>query len=79
MILKDFIDKFVGCNSLVRLWKINNNKEHQMLCDATMEWKILDNSKYKDYKVLYVKDILVDDFYREAINIVIDIGEDIYI
>lgn len=42
-----------------------------------MEWEILNNecwqSEYGDCRVIGVKDICVDGFYREAINIVVEV------
>lgn len=82
MRLKDFIDNFVCRNSLIRLWTPIKGG-HKLLCrdtskgfeDVTMEWEILDGSSwqsiYKYNEVIGIKDILVDGFYREAINIVI--------
>lgn len=86
MKLRDFISSFVCINSLVRLWK-PTKEGHEMICkkdeskpnnidDVCMEWEILKNkcwqSKYGECKVIGVKDIYVDGFYREAINIVIE-------
>ena len=46
---------------------------------VSMEWEVLRNeswmNKYSNCNVIGVKDIYVDDFYREAINIVIDINK----
>lgn len=81
MELKEFVEKFICKNSLIRLWKpikggyemIADNEdelicmEHQFLKDKC--WQ----SKYKNYKVIGVKDIFIGDFYMEAINIVLDI------
>lgn len=87
MTLIDFIKNFVRPNTLIRLWKPINGG-HQMLyvenekcpgnIDAVcMEWELEKGrtwqSKYKDNKVLGVTDILVEDFYREAVNIVIEV------
>ena len=86
MTLGEFIENFVGRNTLIRLWrKIKGghqmiylkNKDKPSGIDAVcMEWEILNGSTwqtmFKDNKVLYVKDIVVDDSYREAVNIVID-------
>lgn len=60
------------------IYKYNINLEYKdididVVC---MEWELLRDrtwhSKYKNKKVLGVKDILLDDFYRESINIVIE-------
>lgn len=81
MELNEFIEKYVCKNSLIRLWtpikgghKMIYNKE----CDNSvcMEWEILKGSVwqsvFRTHKVIGVKDIYVDDFYREAINVVIE-------
>ena len=85
MSLKDFIEKFVGRNSLIRLWCMHKNGGYQMISSflppnergsgVCMEWQILKGLQYKEYlnnNVLFVKDIVVDKF-EEAINIVIEI------
>ena len=79
MRLKDFVETFVCRNTLIRLWtpikgghKMIRNGEDSVC----MEWKLVRGetwmSKYNDYEVIGVKDIVVDDFYREAVNIVIN-------
>ena len=88
MKLKDFIRNCVCHNSLIRLWKPTKGG-HQMIYkedkrkpnnidDVCMEWELLSNkvwqSEYNDCRVIGVKDICVDGFYREAINIVIDVN-----
>lgn len=80
MKLKDFVATFVCHNSLIRLW-IPIKGGHKMLhkCDDSvcMEWQLLKNETwqaiYNDCEVIGVKDIVTDDFYREAINIVIKV------
>lgn len=78
--LEEFILRFVLPNSLIRLW-VPIRGGYQMLRiegknDVCMEHEIVKNkvwqSDYKDFSVIGVNDILVDDFYKEAINIVID-------
>lgn len=88
MKLEDFISNYVCQNSLIRLWK-PTKEGHQMIYkedknkpnnidDVCMEWQLLTDkvwqSEYKDCQVIGVNDISVDGFYREAINIVIDIN-----
>lgn len=77
--LEEFILRFVLPNTLIRLW-VPVRGGHVMLQvdgknSVCMEHEILNNkvwqSDYKEYKVLGVNDILVDDFYKEAVNIVI--------
>lgn len=84
--LKDFIERYIVPNSLIRLWTKHENGGHEMIYkedpskpnnidDVCMEWQLIQNkvwqSFYKDCKVIGIKDICVDGFYREAINIVI--------
>ena len=91
MKLREFVSKFVCCNSLIRLWKPIGAGRHEMIYikderkpgnidDVCMEWQLLNNkvwqSAYNDYNVIGVKDIVVDGHYSEAINIVIDINSD---
>lgn len=85
MKLKLFIEKFVCKNTLIRLWFKHENG-HIMVTDepdkdklhsgVCMEWEILSGvawqSKYANCKVVGVTDILVDSFYKEAVNIVIE-------
>ena len=82
MKLKDFVDTFVCRNTLIRLWTVNdeNHKGYKMIYkeddSVCMEWELLKNkvwqSEYNDCTVIGVKDIVVDDLYREAVNIVIE-------
>lgn len=80
MKLKDFVSTFVCHNSLIRLWvpiKGGHKMLHKNDDSVCMEWQLLKNetwqSLYNDCEVIGVKDIVVDDFYREAINIVIKV------
>lgn len=87
MTLKNFVKKYVCPNSLIELWT-KDNSGHKLIykddercpnnIDAVcMEWELLQGKswhhKYLDCKVIGVKDIYCDDFYREAINIVIEV------
>lgn len=81
MKLKDFVDTFICRNTLIRLWTVNENhagykmiyREDDSVC---MEWELLKDkvwqSEYNNCIVIGVKDIVVDDLYREAVNIVIE-------
>lgn len=78
MTLREFIEKWVCKNTLIRLW-VKEGSGHRMLTHPTgkevdMEWTILDGSswqaQYADYEVIGVTDILCET-YREAVNIVI--------
>lgn len=81
MKLKDFVDTFICRNTLIRLWTVEENhkgykmiyKEDDSVC---MEWELLEDkvwqSEYNNCMVIGVKDIVVDDLYREAVNIVIE-------
>lgn len=81
MDLRTFLKRYVGMNSLVRLWT-KVQRGHELICESDntedsvcMDWELLKGvvwqSKYLDNEVMYVKDIVVDDSYIEAINIVI--------
>lgn len=80
MTLREFVEKFVCHNTIIRLWKPIKGG-HKMLVkegnSVCMEWALLRDetwqSSYNDCKVIGVTDIVVDDFYREAVNIVLDI------
>ena len=81
--LKEFVTKFICKNSLIRLWIKTSNTCYMLKNDTNdkssnsvcMEWELLKGnvwqSEYNDYKVLGINDIVVNDFYKEAINIVI--------
>jgi hypothetical protein len=73
MNLKEFIEKFVGKNTLIRLWyKVKGGYEQVDGDNPKMEWQLA-NSEYANKNVLYVKDILVlNSSYVEAVNIVIE-------
>lgn len=78
MKLYEFVDKFICKNTLIRLWKpIKGGHEmiHKNGNSVCMEWELLKNSvwqsEYNNCEVVGVTDIGVDDFYREAVNIVI--------
>ena len=84
MKLKEFIEKFVEPNTLIRLWYPIEHG-HQMITkgynDVSMEWEILKGiGIYKDYSDHIIKgvtDILISEGnYREAINIVIERKEE---
>lgn len=80
MKLKEFVETFVCRNTLIRLW-IPIKGGHKLLCDGDnsvcMEWELAKGevwqSKYNDCDVIGVTDIVVYDFYQEAVNIVINI------
>ena len=73
MKLKMFIKKFIGKNTLIRLWhKIDTGHEMVNGDSPQMEWK-LSQGEYADSNVMYVKDIYVPkSHYIEAVNIVIE-------
>jgi len=73
MKLKDFIENFIGKNTLVRLWYKTATGGHIMADNnVLMEWEAL-KGEYSDHNVLYVKDILIPDVpHSEAVNIVIE-------
>lgn len=81
MKLKEFVEKFICRNTVIRLWKPSENElqVHDMIpgdnsSGVCMEWQLLKGSvpqsKYNDYEVLGITDILTED-YKEAVNIVI--------
>jgi hypothetical protein len=83
MNLENFIKKYVCKNTIIRLWKPIKGG-HELIYqkgskEVCMEWELLQNkvyqSKYKSCEVIGVTDIITDS-YREAINIVISIGDD---
>jgi hypothetical protein len=78
MILKDFIENYVMSNSLIRLHYKTKGGYISVGVDSndvSMEHEIINGKgkfgKYKNYKVLGVKDILCEGHYTEAINIII--------
>lgn len=78
MTLKEFIEKFVVHNTVVRLWN-EKGQTYQMIHDGdkevSMEWEVIDGksflSKYLENKVIGVTDIVCNE-YPEAVNIVIE-------
>lgn len=78
MILKEFVEKFICRNSLIRLWYPTKGG-HEMVIkqgkEVCMEWALLKGEgiyqKYINHNVIGVNDI-VTDTYPEAINIVIE-------
>ena len=78
MTLFNFVKEYICPNSLIRLW-FEGSDGYEMIQgngeSVCMEHKLLDcktwQSRYGNYKVVGIKDIYVDDFYREAINITI--------
>jgi hypothetical protein len=73
MKLKDFIEKFVEPNTLIRLWyKIGEGHEQINDGKSEMEWKLLKKSTFLDNEVIGVTDIiLLGSNDSEAVNIVI--------
>ncbi len=79
MLLKEFIEKFISKNSLVRL-VYPHQGGHKIVLDVwddvSMEWEILKgkgkNRHYINNNVLGIASIGMNCNYREAINIVIE-------
>ena len=87
MLLKTFVRKYICSNTLIRLWVPASGGGHRMLCrydekkpgnidDVCMEHELLSSkswlSQYSLCEVVGVTDIVVtDNFYPEAVNIVI--------
>lgn len=69
MTLKDFIEKFVAHNTVVRLWN-EKGQNYKMIHDGekevSMEWEALDGksfpSKYLENKVVCVTDIVCNEY-----------------
>lgn len=81
MNLGEFVENFVCPNSLIKLWIPDVDCGHKLLIEdgnfVCMEHELLDDkvwqSRYRGARVIGVTDIYCDDFYREAINIVIQL------
>lgn len=72
MKLHDFIEKFIARNTMIRLWKNNDNTSRLMLTDeAVMEWETLRIKELSEIEVVCVTDIVCERD-REAVNIVVD-------
>lgn len=72
MVLKEFIEQFVMCNSLVKLWNCDEKKRANEKLLICMEWQAKEFEMLKDIPVIGVTDILCIDDCQEAINIVLD-------
>ena len=77
MTLKEFIEKFVCKNTLIRLWTKCKGGHQMIHCgndEVSMEWQTLKGESFQsaflDREVIGVTDILCDT-HREAVNIVI--------
>ncbi len=71
MQLKEFIEKFIGINSQIRLWYKSGSFHEMVIHDKIwMEWELI-KTDFAWSEVEYVTDILVRGPYTEAINIVI--------
>ena len=77
MTLREFVEKFICPNTMIRLW-VPHRGGHMMLCEdldeVGMEWQILEKEGWQyvfaDHEVIGVTDIRCDR-YPEAVNIVI--------
>lgn len=91
MKLRNFVKRYIRPNTLIKLWTPTEDGGYKLIykqddtkvdgIDAVcMEWELLQGKswhyKYLDSTVLGVKDIFCDDFYREAINIIIETGDE---
>ena len=80
MELKEFVEKFICKNSLIRLWYPCDGGHEMVIPDdkksVCMEWKITKcmgvYKKYLTHKVIGVTDIDTNGCFPEAINIVIE-------
>lgn len=71
MKLKEFIEKYVCKNTLIRIWEHTGGISKVCLTpNPKMEWEILEDKNLCDFDVVGVTDILCEDYY-EAVNIVI--------
>lgn len=77
MTLKEFIEKFVCKNTVIRLWteyKGGHKMIHNADEEVSMEWQALKGESFQsaflDREVIGVTDILCET-HREAVNIVI--------
>lgn len=77
LVLKDFIENYVGKNTLIRLWhKCQVGHKPVDGDNCKMEWEI-SKGQFADCRVLYVKDIIaVGSPHLEAVNIVIEKPQD---
>lgn len=77
LVLKDFIEKFVGKNTLIRLWhKCEVGHKPIDGDNCKMEWEI-SKGQFANCEVLYVKDIIsIGSPHMEAVNIVIEKPQD---
>ena len=61
MKLHDFIEKFIARNTMIRLWKNNDNTSRLMLTDeAVMEWETLKIKELSDIEFVCVTDIVCE-------------------
>lgn len=77
MKLREFIEKFVCKNTLIRLWTEYKGGHKMIHCseeEVGMEWQILNGESFLcafcDREVVGVTDIVCET-YKEAVNIVI--------
>lgn len=77
MTLKEFIEKFVCKNTLIRLWTEHKGGHKMIHCgdeEVSMEWQTLKGESFQsaflDREVIGVKDILCET-HIDAVNIVI--------
>jgi hypothetical protein len=72
MRLAEFIEKFISCNTLIRLWKPIEHGAKEMLTDgAIMEWQAKEIELLKEIPVIHITDIMCERDW-EAVNIVLD-------
>ena len=72
MILKTFILNFVTPNTLIRLWYPSTNGNYIPVNKLEMSWMLMKDINYSELEVIGVTDILVNDGYSEAVNIVVE-------
>lgn len=85
MTLREFVEKFVCPNTMIRLWVphfgghmlLSDNSDPDNPDDVGMNWEILEKKGWQylfaDHEVIGVTDIRCDS-YPEAVNVVIKVG-----
>lgn len=70
MILREFIRNFVRPNTLIRIWYPSGGN-YTMAGKMAMEHELMKDMNYSELEVIGVTDILVQDGYAEAVNLVV--------
>lgn len=70
MKLHDFIENYIGKNTLIKLWKNIDKTSREQIAGPIMEWEILKIPELSDIEFVCITDILCESS-KEAVNIVI--------